>query len=256
MFSSFYLMCPTHRKETLYTIRRRLENGENCRVVSTQVMEAGIDVDFPLGYRAMAGLDSIIQAAGRINREGKRESGEIHVFEPDTPFIKKMPIFVQQGVAVSESILRHYSDDPVSIKAITAYFRMLYTLHDERSFDAKEIIPCFEKGLGELNFDFKTAAERFNLIDSNTVPVIVPYNEEAKQLIGELKNTPYPATTLRKLQMYTVNIYEYEFESLQSKGVIETYHEKYEVLNNQNFYDEQTGLILPADDGGQAFFFN
>ena len=250
------LMCPMHRKETLYTIRRRLENGENCRVVSTQVMEAGIDVDFPIGYRAMAGLDSIIQAAGRINREGKRESGEIHVFEPDTPFIKKTPIFVQQGLAVSESILRHYSDDPVSIKAINAYFRMLYTLHDERSFDAREIIPCFEKGLGELNFDFKTAAERFNLIDNNTVPVIVPYNEEAKQLIGELKYTPYPATTLRKLQMYTVNIYEYEFESLRSKGVIETYHEKYGILNNQIFYDAQTGLILPADDGGEALFFD
>jgi CRISPR-associated endonuclease/helicase Cas3 len=250
------LMCAAHRKETLNAIRGQLENGESCRVVSTQVMEAGIDVDFPVGYRAMAGLDSIIQAAGRINREGKRESGEIHVFEPNTPFIKKPPIFVQQGVSVSESILRHYSDDPVSIKAINAYFRMFYTLHDERSFDAREIIPCFEKGLGELNFDFKTAAERFKLIDNNTVPIIIPYNEEAKQLIGELKNTPYPATTLRKLQMYTVNIYEYEFENLQSKGVIETYHEKYQVLNNQNFYDEQTGLILPADDGGQAFFFN
>ena len=249
------LMCPAHRKETLVTIRERLENGALCRVVSTQVMEAGIDVDFPVGYRSLAGLDSIIQAAGRVNREGKRERGELHVFEPETPFIKKTPAFVKQGTAVSESILREHSADPVSIAAINAYFKMLYTLQGERSFDAKEILACFEKGLGELNFDFKTAAERFKLIDNNTVPVIIPYNEEARQLIEELQYTLYPATTLRKLQLYTVNIYEREFENLQSKGVIETYHEKYEVLSNQSFYDEQTGLILPADDGGEALFF-
>jgi CRISPR-associated endonuclease/helicase Cas3 len=144
----------------------------------------------------------------------------------------------------------------VSIEAINAYFKMLYTLQDERSFDAREILPCFEKGLGEFNFDFKTAAERFKLIDNNTVPIIIPYNEEARQLIEELKYTPYPATTLRKLQIYTVNIYEHEFENLQSKGVIETYHEKYEVLNNMNSYDKQTGLILPTDDGGEALFFD
>lgn len=249
------LMCPAHRKETLVTIRERLANGATCRVVSTQVMEAGIDVDFPVGYRALAGLDSIIQAAGRVNREGKRERGELHVFEPETPFIKKTPTFVKQGTAVSESVLREHNADPVSIAAINAYFKMLYTLQAANSFDTKGILACFEKG-SDVNFDFKTAAEKFRLIDTNTVPVIIPYNEEARRLIGELKYTLYPATTLRKLQLYTVNIYEREFENLQSKGVIETYHEKYEVLNNLNFYDEQTGLILPADDGGEALFFD
>jgi CRISPR-associated endonuclease/helicase Cas3 len=250
------LMCPAHRKETLAAIRKRLKKGKVCRVVSTQVMEAGIDVDFPVGYRSIAGLDSIIQAAGRVNREGKQESGELHVFEPETPFIKKTPTFVKQGADVSGSILRDYRADPASIEAINAYFKMLYMLQNERAFDAREILPCFEKGLGELNFDFKTAAERFKLIDSNTVPVIVRYNKEARQLIEELKYTLYPASTLRKLQLYTVNIYEREFESLQSKGVIDTYHEKYEVLNNPSFYDERTGLILPADDGGEALFFD
>lgn len=249
------LMCPAHRKEVLHTIRGRLENGESCRVVSTQVMEAGIDVDFPVGYRAVAGLDSIIQAAGRVNREGKRSSGELYVFEPQTPFIKKTPTFVKQGADVSETVLREHAADPFSIQAINAYFKMLYTLHNERSFDAREILPCFEKGLGEPNFDFKTAAERFKLIDNDTVPVVIPYDQDAKQLIQELKYTLYPATTLRKLQMYTVNIYEREFEGLQSKGVIETFHEQYKVLNNPHFYHEQTGLILPTDDGGEALFF-
>ena len=89
------LMCPIHRKETLITIRERLKSGETCRVVSTQVMEAGIDVDFPVGYRALAGLDSIIQAAGRVNREAQRPSGEMFVFEPESEFIKRTPTYIQ-----------------------------------------------------------------------------------------------------------------------------------------------------------------
>jgi CRISPR-associated endonuclease/helicase Cas3 len=250
------LMCPAHRKEVLATIRERLTNDKPCRVVSTQVMEAGIDVDFPVGYRALAGLDSIIQAAGRVNREGKQAMGEICVFEPETSTIKRTPAFVGQGAAVSTSILRQFSTDPISIEAIDAYFKLLYGLQGEGAFDAKAILPCFEKGLAEVNFDFKTAAERFKLIDNDTVSVIVPYNEEARQLIEELKYTLYPATTLRKLQMYTVNIYEYEFEKLQSKGVIETQHERFHVLNGITFYERQTGLVIPADAGGDAIFID
>lgn len=253
------LMCPAHRKVTLAAIRKRLEGGKTCRVVSTQVMEAGIDVDFPIGYRSLAGLDSIIQAAGRVNREGKQESGEIHVFEPETPFIKRTPAFVKQGAAVSESILREFSEDPVSVEAIYAYFNLLYTLHDDRAFDTKEILTCFEKGMRELNFDFKTAAEKFYLIENRTVPVIIPYDQEALRLVEALKHTQYPSSILRKLQIYTVNIYEREFENLQSKGVILTIAEHYIVLDKTQmevYYHPDTGLIIPESGGGDAIFFD
>ncbi len=255
------LMCPAHRKEALATIRELLVNDEPCRVVSTQVMEAGIDVDFPIGYRAMAGLDSIIQAAGRVNREGKQAMGEIYAFEPETPYIKRIPAFVGQGAAVSTSILHQFGDDPVTVEAIDAYFRLLYTLQGDGAFDAKGIVNCFESQ--GVSFNFKTAAERFRLIDNDTVSVIVPYNEEAKQLIDELKAphyTPYLATLLRKLQrnlqMYTVNIYEFEFGKLQSKGAIETCHERFHILSNTDFYSEQTGLVIPAEAGGDAIFID
>ena len=100
------LMCPAHRKATLKTIRQRLTDKLPCHVVSTQVMEAGIDVDFPVGYRALAGLDSIVQAAGRVNRNKKNPMGDVFVFAPETPFIKKTPAFIKQGASVAESVLR------------------------------------------------------------------------------------------------------------------------------------------------------
>ena len=248
------LMCPAHRKQTLVAIRERLKNGEICRVVSTQVMEAGIDLDFPVGYRALAGLDSVIQAAGRVNREGKKPSAEVHVFEPDTEFIRRTPTYIKQTASVAKSILREFAKDPTSIEAINAYFEQLYTLHDSKhAFDAKEILACLDKSDG---FDFKTAAERFKLIENNTVAVIIPYNEEAMRLVNELGYTPYPASTVRKLQSYTVNIYEQEFQALNAKGVIAMVADIYAVLNDMGYYDAQTGIVLPARDGGEAVFFD
>jgi CRISPR-associated endonuclease/helicase Cas3 len=249
------LMCPTHRKKVLAEIRERLKSGQPCRVISTQVMEAGIDVDFPVGFRALAGLDSIIQAAGRVNRNKNNPMGEVFVFAPETPFIKKTPTFIKQGASMAESVLREHGDNPDSIQAINAYFSMLYTLQDQGAFDAKRILAYFDKQTGELDFDFKTAAENFNLIDNSSVAVVIPYNAEAKQLLERAKYHPYPHSFARQLQMYTVNIFANEFEKLQSKGVIETLSDTYQILNNMDYYDDNTGLVLPADVGGDAVFF-
>jgi CRISPR-associated endonuclease/helicase Cas3 len=254
------LMCPAHRKQTMQIIRQRLADGDPCRVVSTQVMEAGIDLDFPVGYRAMAGLDSIIQAAGRVNREGKQASGTMFVFTPKTEFIKRTPTFIAQTGAVAAGTLARFADDLTSIQAIEAYYQQLYTLQGEESFDARNILGYFDKGTGQPDFDFKTAAENFKFIDDNTVAVIIPYDDTAKQLIEKLKYTPYPASVLRKLQTYTVNIYEREFMDLQSKGVILTIDEQYHVLDESwmgedKYYHPHTGLVLPASGGGEAVFF-
>lgn len=253
------LMCPAHRKEILKTIRDLLADKSKpiCRVISTQVMEAGIDVDFPVGFRALAGLDSIVQAAGRVNREMKRGMSDIFVFDPETPHIKRKPIFIEQGARVAESILRDYGDNPESELAIGKYFDLLYRLQGKDGFDVKKIIACFHKeGIDDLDFDFKKAADDFRMIDNNTVGVVIPYNEDAKQILAKVRGHPFPFKFARQLQMYTVNIYEKEFLKLQSKGVIETYNETYEVLNNVDFYDKQTGLVLPADAGGDALFFD
>jgi len=249
------LMCPAHRKKTLKEIKQRLINKQPCRVVSTQVMEAGIDVDFPVGYRALAGLDSIIQAAGRVNREGEQVSGDMFVFTPKTEFIKRTPTFIEQTAAVAESALRNFEDDPTSIKAIEAYYEMLYALQPEQNFDTRKILSYFNNG---TKFDFRTAAESFKLIDNNTVSIIILYDNKAKRLIETLKYTDYPNKTLRKLQTYTVNIYEREFMNLQNTGVIKTIGDQYHFLDERwmgDYYHPETGLELHANSGGQALFY-
>lgn len=255
------LMCPTHRKEVLKEVRDRLKTEQPCRVISTQVMEAGIDVDFPVGFRALAGLDSIIQAAGRVNREMKQEIGDVYVFDPETPFIKKTPTFIKQGAAVAESILRDFAGRSDSKEAIESYFNFLYNIQSATAFDAKNILRHFDKDedLDTFDFDFKTAAENFRMIDNNTVGIVIPYNDEARKLLQQAKHHPFPYAFARQLQMYTVNIYENEFEKLQSKGVIETINDTYEALTEnsmKDFYNEKTGLVLPADAGGDALFFD
>jgi CRISPR-associated endonuclease/helicase Cas3 len=222
-------------------------------------MEAGIDVDFPIGFRAMAGLDSIIQAAGRVNREMRQASGDIYVFTPQTDFIKRTPKFIEQTAAVAEATLREHADDPTAIAAIEAYYSMLYTLHSERSFDEKGIVDHFEKGTRQLDFDFKTAAEKFKLIDESSVTVLIPYDEEARRQIDSLQYANYPAAILRRLQSYAVNIYEQEFTALQSKGAIHTIADTYHALDPSrmaDYYHPRTGLMIPERSGGDALFFD
>ncbi len=253
------LMCPTHRREVLEEIRGRLREGEPCRVVSTSVMEAGIDVDFPVGYRALAGLDSIIQAAGRVNREMKRPHGEMFIFTPKTAFIRRTPIFIAQTGAVASAILRDHAENPDSLEAIAAYYESLYSLQAKDAFDVHRIVGAFEKSQRRPDFDFETAAKNFRFIQQNSVPVIIPFNDEARTLIASLPDALYPRNLLRKLQTYAVNIYEYEFERLQSKGAVWTVAERYHVLDEErmaDFYSPQTGLLLPEESGGDAIFYD
>lgn len=252
------LMCPAHRQKTLEEIRWRLTSDQPCTVISTQVLEAGIDIDFPVGYRALAGLDSIIQAAGRVNREGKNTLGTMHIFTPNTPFIKKTPTFILQGASVTESTLRIHPDDTLLPQTIGMYFDLLYNLQTQKTaFDTKKILEKFRITNDRPEFDFKSVAEAFHLIENDTVAIIIAFDEQAITLIAQAKYHPFPNTLSRRLQPYTVNVYKHEFERLQSKGAIETVNDVFQVLITDNkFYHPRTGVVLPDTAGGDAVFMD
>jgi CRISPR-associated endonuclease/helicase Cas3 len=251
------LMCPAHRKKVINDIRNRLDNNDECRVISTQIMEAGIDVDFPIGFRSLAGLDSIVQAAGRVNRENKRDIGILYIFKPDSDFIKRMPSYIKQTASVAEIIIGQF-EDPISLEAITAYYNLLYDIQDSHVFDKKEIMSCFEKGIiDEPDFDFKTASERFKMIENDTFPIIIPYNDQAEELIQKLRFTDFPTSLLRPLQPYTVNIYAQELESLFALSDIEILHDRFLVLSTlEEVYNDETGLVIPEGATGDAIFIS
>lgn len=252
------LMCAAHRRAVIAEIRRRLAEGLPCRVVSTQLLEAGVDLDFPVGYRALSGLDSIIQASGRVNRENRRPQAEIFVFEPDSEHARRLPNYIKQTADVARVILRRYAgSDPVCTDAIREYYDLLYEMSSPDAFDSARILACFDKGDNPPTFDFARAAEKFRLIENDTVPVIVPYDEAARSLLNELKATDAPFSIVRKLQPYTVNIYQPEYEALSAGGAIEIYLDHFSVLHEpQGCYHRQTGLGLAGQAGGQGIFLD
>lgn len=246
-------MCAAHRQLVLKEIRNRLDRDEACRVISTQVIEAGVDIDFPVGFRALAGLDSIIQAAGRVNREGKKEKASVFVFEPDSIYAQKMPKFIEQGAALSKIVLRDHPDDPISIEAIEQYFRLLYSFQDgARAFDAKNILACFERSEG---FDFATAAERFKIIENATKPVVIPFDEKAERMIAQLENDGDMRAILRKLQPYSVNLFEKEFDHLLEEGGIELVATTLAVLRKPEYYKDDIGIDILDLGSGNAVYY-
>jgi CRISPR-associated helicase Cas3/CRISPR-associated endonuclease Cas3-HD len=249
------LMCPIHRKETLLVIRKCLDpkNKRPCRVVSTQLIEAGVDVDFPVVYRSVAGIDSIVQAAGRCNREGTLTEGRVYVFKPVSEWAK-IRGYLERTAKVADMVFRKY-EDPISLEAIDYYFKMLYDLEGDEALDKKNIIECFEERGRDLEFDFQTAAERFNLIEGKTYSIVIPYNENAIKLLKEAQFSPYPRSMARKLQPYTVSIYDYEYEELSRNGAIKIINDSFLVLENyETNYDKSTGLIIPKSTYGEAIF--
>ncbi|OPX44511.1 helicase Cas3 [Ruminiclostridium hungatei] len=256
------LMCPAHRKEVVREIRQRLEDKLPCRVCSTRLIEAGVDVDFPTVFRAMSGLDGIIQAAGRCNREGRLKvdgrlvKGKVHVFIPEKEFVQHQPEAFKRPIGAAESIIRNF-EDISSPSAIEAYFNELYELTGE-GIDVKKITDRLERDAINFNFCFEDIAHDFKLIENTTIPIIIPYDEKACELIEKLRYSDYKSGILRSLQPYTVGIYENEFKSLFGMGAFDFISnggitsKESAILKKDLFkdlYDKDTGLKITEETG-------
>jgi CRISPR-associated endonuclease/helicase Cas3 len=239
-------MYPEHRRWVLEEIRQRLKDGETCRVISTSLVEAGVDLDFPVVYRAMAGLDSIAQAAGRCNREGRLneagELGQVYVYEPEQPV--KMP-WVKLCVSRANEALRNLPDsDPLGLELMRCYFELLY---DVQELDKKKIYRLLNQLTPELYFPFREVAESFRFIEEETIGVIIPADAEVEALVRQLDFVEFPRPLLRKLQAYTVAVRSREFAALDAAGALEMVQGLFPVLRNLSGYKDKIGLCI--DDG-------
>lgn len=232
-------MMPEHRRRTLDEIRKRLCAGKECRVISTSLIEAGVDVDFATVFRELAGLDSIIQAGGRCNREGKRSADEscVYVFKSD----HRVPDAIGQNCTAAERAMAR--DAEIASKgAIDAYFEfLLYVLKDKKALDQKDIIEKMKK------LSFNTIAKEFNLISGAECTLYVDC-EESKQLLEKLKSVGPSRELIRKLGQYSVNIYTKLFEQLLDCGAVEQLTENAGILRDCSLYDPALGLLIQEAD--------
>ncbi|MBS1828156.1 MAG: CRISPR-associated helicase Cas3' [Acidobacteria bacterium] len=207
-------MCALHRAGVLKEVKRRLDAGDTVRLVATQLVEAGVDIDFPVVYRAMAGLDTLAQAAGRCNRNGDHKGGgKFVVFRaassPPAGPLKK---------AFEEALMFLRGRGEVALTdpdVFPAYFRGLSRRQDA---DGKKVLPA------ESEQDFPEVASRFRVIEDASVPVIAPYGERWEEKVRALRAAGPSRELLRTIQPYVVSLYKQEIERLRADGQIEMVH--------------------------------
>lgn len=239
-------MCPNHRRRVLGEIKRLMGDKTYdgpCRVVATSLVEAGVDLDFPEVYRELAGLDNIIQAAGRCNREGKQACRDsfIHVFRLKDENIAP-PRFIRLPIEVTNNVRLKY-EDIASVEAIKEYFDELHILKGE-GLDSKNILTRSDK-----SFPFKDIANDFVLIGNSGKSILIPYDDESKALLSQLKAGVRNRNILRSVGQYVVNVYDNQFQKLTGQGALEVIDENICVLLDLERYDGERGLIIDMDDG-------
>lgn len=230
------LMCGAHRAAKIAEIKERLHNGLPTRVISTQLVEAGVDVDFPVVYRAAAGLDSIAQAAGRCNREGRLKCGDVYVFTPPS----KIPAgHLRQAADIGMRLLAQSEDDPLALERFAAFFREYYWMRGAR-LDRENIIGLLRNDR-ELKFSFRTAARKFHIIDESAqAPVVVRFeNDESLSLLERIGPD---RRLLRKLQRSVVNLPRYLHSRLVGEGAIREIHPGIFVQGHGALYHSDLGF--------------
>ena len=240
-------MCPAHRRKKIAEIKARLQEGKDCRVISTQLIEAGVDIDFPVVYRTMTGIDSIAQAAGRCNREGKLPCGEVFIFRSTEPYGKATSW--QSLVAEVGGMALVGSNDPLSLATVSDYFGRLYHFKGDDGLDEKKILHLIEEQADDLAFPFEDIADDFQIIEEGTKDLIIPYDKRATDTIAELRAAEFPGKFVRKLQGYSVSIYPNEFSEMERENRIEAIAGRFYVLRSGEDYSDETGLKLRQDVG-------
>ncbi|WP_308621020.1 CRISPR-associated helicase Cas3' [uncultured Desulfovibrio sp.] len=240
-------MTPEHRTRVLATVRRRLAEGLPCRVVSTSLIECGVDISFPVVMREKNGLDVLAQAAGRCNREGGDREGSVVCFASSRAAPARAAELNRRRAAF-DRVAR--AEGLFSPETIRAYFEHLYSASD---LDEEGILKLTSvdggSSVGIWQFQFARIARRFRFIGDETVSVIIEQGEAAELLRQAEPYGAFAPSTLRRLQRHSVQVYRHELERMRADGRIETRNGFLQVLSGGVGYSEKTGLDVTLEDG-------
>ena len=241
-------MCPAHRKTVLKQVKERLRDQFSPPVllVATSLIEAGVDIDFPVVYRAMAGLDSIAQAAGRNNREGSLPCGRTYVFELPEPATGEQ----NRRQNACRAVLR--AGLPLLSPAATAlYFDELYSLAGEEGLDKHAILRRAAEHAHEGLFPFRSIEKDFCFIRDSDVPVVIPYDKQAREALYDLRAGRVSRALYRKLQQWIVGVPQKILGKLLSTGVVAEvgFAGQHYMLINEDIY---SGLVIEGEKANGA----
>ncbi len=239
------LMCGEHRSRVIADIKARLQRNEPVRVISTQLVEAGVDLDFPVVYRALAGLDSIAQAAGRCNREGKQDGlGRVVVFVPPKP---APPGLLRQAAQISVSLLSGGQDDALARSLAKRFFEHLYVRAP--SLDKFGIHDLLTQDARDAQIQFRTVAEKFRLIDDSAYQTILVRYGDSTKWLDILEKEGAQRWLMRKLQRYSVNIPKRLFLQLEQRGDVQESKKLQGVFVQvgDTLYDKTLGVVFDGN---------
>jgi CRISPR-associated endonuclease/helicase Cas3 len=274
-------MCPAHRKEKLSIIQSNLKARNPVICISTQLIEAGVDIDFDTVIRATAGLDSIAQAAGRCNRNGKLDFGELIVINVAEENLSRLPD-LREAKEIGKRVIRFFNKNPdkyendlLGNEAISKFFKDYF---EKNNIKEKMAYKADSKNVSILNNiayttllellstnwafsensefnkipfrqSFKTANNHFEPIDNQTTSILVQFDQKSEELINNLCSNKLKDKSNRKLikltQQYSVNIFNQELKELINNNAISKINDKLEIIYlNKNFYDQDFGISV------------
>lgn len=243
-------MTPAHRSRVIEVVRNKLKKGEHITVVSTSLVEAGVDLDFNTVFRQLSGLDSILQAGGRCNREGKDDKGYVYVFDIDETYRKGSDLAMR--INKTKGLLKKY-DDITSYDCIKEYYDGIFDFNQSRiaensiakyneqsnSFDRQGLMLPY-------SIPFRSYAMQFEYISADTISIVIddPNDQTCHELVETLRNGDM--SVRRALQKYSVSVYMNVFKDLYSQGVLNDHGTGIFILENQSYYNNETGLNTEA----------
>lgn len=243
-------MTPAHRSRVIEVVRKKLKKGEYITVVSTSLVEAGVDLDFNTVFRQLSGLDSILQAGGRCNREGKDAKGYVYVFDIDETYRKGSDLAMR--INKTKGLLEKYQDI-TSYDCIKEYYDGIFDFNQSRiaensiakyneqsnSFDRQGLMSPY-------SIPFRSYAMQFEYISADTISLVIddPNDQTCHELVETLRNGDM--SVRRALQKYSVSVYMNVFKDLYSQGVLNDHGTGIYILENQSYYNNETGLNTQA----------